>query len=267
MNQLLRLISIELFKISKSRSIALVIIFTALGLFFIVSQAHAEILDRNKFFSMGANANPWYSVISSSIFTFIVVTSFIASFFPLMLLQLEHRNNTIKLYSYLPISPYLFFLSKLVSLVIIFGCFMLICSLSNGLGLYISGINRTDGALVGYNFIDTLGQQAHYLFKLFVVQLGCLSILLVINFKITNLPLSLLTNFSLWLFSAITPYSINYFPHKFSVYSYFIILTKEMNNTFLKYYKYELYSSAIVICCLILIYVWYRSGKFLTATY
>jgi hypothetical protein len=258
---LFRLLKIEFTKALKSKGpwIFLLIQLLIAGQFALFGQK--EVSSRViSTFGDPTHYNPWFYVnLSNSIWASSIIFVFNV-FIPIVAMQTEHQNGMLTRFKYLPCSAFDLYSTKLIFVLLV--SFISTCCVFL---LYASGAERTLAQSLQttygrYNYLDTIPQQAYITIKTFVSNAGMLALLLLLNFRIKNMALSVVISVSCLAFSIIpqmayTPFGL---PVK-SNWAMYMALSNGASPFDLPVFYFEMASMAYLFLALLL--AGFLSGK------
>lgn len=248
MNNLVLNVVSEIHKLLKWKTLVVFICCSALAAFLIGYTFNTELKMEGAIAGSSKTPNLWYAFLSACRFANVVVWSLFSIFIPVLIMHIEHKNSTFLLWSVLPETQYKFFLQKFWAMIFYLFVLVLVCSIATGSAAYINGTaNKPE--LGAYSFIATLEQQAYFSFTFFINQMGILTLLLLISFRLKYFPLALMCSFLFWLSGFIIPAKMNYLPTAYAFWSTadFNANQNDINPYALKRFTYEMYSILWVI--------------------
>jgi hypothetical protein len=247
----IKLVKLELFKTRKSYTLFLII---GLGIFlegfyalsldsrFLVNAELNTFINKNQI-------NKWFGVFNFHM-ELVTILSLIMIFIPIILMQTEYRNRMEKHLKVLPVTQFDIFLSKFFVLITILFLTIILLSIFKGLGAYLSNWNHP---YINDSFFPTIFQQIYIAIRLWLSHLSLLSLLLLINFKIKNLVLSVIISVVFWITSFIPFFYFLPFAYPQASQSQ-LTMTLLRHGTIFNFvvFKYEIYSIIFTILILYL---------------
>lgn len=248
MNNLVLNVANETYKLLKWKTLVVFICCSALVTFLIGYTFDTELKMEYAIFGSSKAPNLWFAFLSGSRYANVIVLSLLCAFLPVLMMYVEHKNSAFLLWSVLPETQYRFFLQKFLAMIVyLFGLVML-SSIAAGISAYING-STNKPALHAYSFAATLDQQAYFAVVFFINQMGILTLLLLINFRLKHFPFALMCSLLFWLSGLIIPSKMNYLPTAYAFWSAvdFNANQRDINPYALKLFTYEMYSILWVI--------------------
>lgn len=130
------------------------------------------------------NHNPWYLLISFQYFQ-IVIHCIIYGFITNLHFKNDYENNMIKQYAFLPVSPEMYFFSKILALLILIFCIQFLYFIVFSATSYYSGTHNFPNLnFENYSFISIIPNLLLIVLREFVSLLGYLGILCLFNYYI-----------------------------------------------------------------------------------
>lgn len=248
MNNLALIVANETYKLLKWKTLVVFICCSALATFLIGYTFDTELKMEYAIFGSSQIPNLWYAFLSGCRLVNVIVWPLFCFFLPVLMMYVEHKNSAFLLWSVLPETQYKFFLQKFWAMIAYLFVLVLFCSIAMGISAYINGAaNKPE--LNAYSFAATLDQQAYFAVVFFINQMGILTLLLLINFRLKHFPFALMCSFLFWLSGFIIPSKMNYLPTAYALKSA-VNFTANQGNTHpyaLKLFTYEMYSVLWVI--------------------